>query len=40
MWRKTLIKQLSKLLSKNADVFDALNEDNKDSIISDKEIIT
>lgn len=34
MWRKTVIKQLAKTLSKNEDINKALEEDNKDSIIS------
>lgn len=36
MWRKTAIKQLAKTLSKNEDVMKALEEDNKDSIISNQ----
>lgn len=36
MWRKTVIKQLAKTLSKNEDVQKALEEDNKDSIISNQ----
>jgi len=34
MWRKTVIKQLAKTLSKNEDINKALEEDNKDSVIS------
>ena len=38
MWRKTAIKQLSKLLYKeeNEDIIKAIDEDNQDSIISEK----
>lgn len=34
MWRKTVIKQLAKTLSKNEDINKALEEDNQDSILS------
>lgn len=41
MWKKTVLKQLSKLLPKTSEVFIALNEDNKDSNINDlKEKVT
>lgn len=36
MWKKTVIKQLAKMLSKNEDVMKALEEDNKDSIVSNQ----
>lgn len=36
MWRKTVLKQMAKLLPKNEIINRAIAEDNKDSIISDR----
>lgn len=36
MWKKTVLKQVSKYVPKNETIFRALAEDNKDSIISDR----
>lgn len=36
MWKKTVLKQLGKLLPKNETINKALAEDNKESIISDR----
>lgn len=36
MWRKTVLKQIAKLVPKNETIYRAIAEDNKDSIISDK----
>jgi recombinational DNA repair protein RecT len=38
MWRKTVLKQASKLLPKNDAFARAIEEDNKDSTISDEKI--
>lgn len=40
MWKKTLLKQLSKLLPKTSEVFMAINEDNKDSNINEPKEVT
>lgn len=39
MWIKTVLKQIYKLLPKNEQLTRAIEEDNKDSIISEKEIL-
>jgi hypothetical protein len=36
MWKKTVLKQAAKLVPKNATIFQAIQEDNKDSIIADR----
>jgi recombinational DNA repair protein RecT len=36
MWKKTVLKQLGKMLPKNATINRAIAEDNKDSVISDR----
>ncbi len=36
MWKKTVLKQLGKLLPKNETINKALEEDNQDSVISDR----
>lgn len=36
MWRKTVLKQVAKLVPKNETIFKAIAEDNKDSIIGDR----
>lgn len=36
MWKKTVIKQLAKMLPKNEIIDKAISEDNKDSVISDR----
>jgi recombination protein RecT len=36
MWKKTVLKQLAKLLPKNEEIFKSIAEDNEDSIISDR----
>lgn len=36
MWKKTVLKQLGKMMPKNETIFNAIAEDNEDSIISDK----
>lgn len=36
MWKKTVLKQVAKLVPKNETIFRAISEDNKDSIISDR----
>ena len=36
MWKKTVLKQMAKLLPKNETINKAIAEDNKDSIISDR----
>ncbi len=36
MWKKTVLKQLGKMLPKNETISKAIAEDNKDSIISDR----
>jgi len=36
MWRKTVLKQVAKLVPKNETIAKAISEDNKDSIISDR----
>lgn len=36
MWRKTVLKQAAKLAPKNPDLNKAIDEDNRDSIISDR----
>lgn len=35
MWRKTVLKQVAKLVPKNEEIFQAVTEDNKDSNIED-----
>lgn len=35
MWRKTVLKQIAKLVPKNETIYRAIAEDNKDSIIAD-----
>lgn len=37
MWKKTVLKQAAKLVPKNETIFKALAEDNKDSVVSDRE---
>jgi hypothetical protein len=39
MWRKTVLKQASKLLPKNEKLNRVIEEDNKDSVISDEKIL-
>jgi recombination protein RecT len=36
MWRKTVLKQVAKLVPKNEVIVNAIDEDNKDSIIGDR----
>lgn len=36
MWKKTVLKQLAKMLPKNETIYRAIAEDNEDSIISDR----
>ena len=36
MWRKTVLKQIAKLVPKNEELMQAIAEDNKDSIIADR----
>lgn len=36
MWKKTVLKQAAKLVPKNETIYKAIDEDNKDSIISDR----
>ena len=36
MWKKTVLKQLGKMLPKNETIFRAIAEDNKDSVISER----
>jgi phage RecT family recombinase len=36
MWKKTVLKQASKLVPKNETIFKAIAEDNKDSVIADR----
>lgn len=36
MWKKTVLKQVAKLVPKNETIFKALDEDNKDSVIADR----
>ena len=36
MWKKTVLKQVAKLVPKNETIYKAIAEDNKDSIISDR----
>ena len=38
MWKKTVLKQVAKLVPKSDVIFNALNEDNKDSIITDQRL--
>ncbi len=38
MWKKTVLKQVAKLVPKSDVIFSALNEDNKDSIITDQRL--
>lgn len=38
MWKKTVLKQVAKLVPKNETIFKAIDEDNKDSIISDRRL--
>lgn len=37
MWRKTVLKQIAKLVPKNETLNKAISEDNKDSVISDRQ---
>lgn len=36
MWKKTVLKQLGKMMPKNETIYHAIAEDNRDSIISDR----
>lgn len=36
MWKKTVLKQIAKLVPKNETIYKAIAEDNKDSVISDR----
>jgi recombination protein RecT len=36
MWKKTVLKQVAKLVPKNETIFKAIAEDNKDSVIGDR----
>ncbi len=36
MWKKTVLKQVAKLVPKNETIYKAIAEDNKDSIIADR----
>ncbi len=36
MWKKTVLKQLAKLVSKNEDIYKAISEDNKESNINQR----
>ena len=37
MWKKTVLKQVAKLVPKNETIYKAVAEDNKDSVIADRE---
>lgn len=38
MWKKTVLKQLAKMLPKNETIYKAITEDNRDSIISERKM--